>query len=310
VTVIVTFSEEQALTFNPGRYTERFVFDVVPLGLTGPVFVDLTAPMPRDLNIPQVSASVAESASLATEVVEVPVIVEREVPVPDLVPRWIDGTDGLLKSGSAPPGWVAEADGRYYPPIIVQAATGPEAATGLLGLLLSGSQTASFTPLERLVNEVSGTAETFIGATRRGFIIDAAEFLQGTQPQRVVREVIPMVVADIGKENQFRIINWSDRFYNSQSVPDPILDARTREYFDLVNVGVEQVRSGSFVFSFATARQWTVSSNAKKILDENERYTVPVNLSEDDIQIIRSIATVASIVRDINRNGVGLPVKK
>lgn len=311
VNLLVVFDEGQALTLDPNRYTERIVFDVFPTRVSGPVFVSLEATTPEDLNRTATIELLAEDvAEEADRIVEVPVVVETQTFVPDLVPRWIDGTDGLLKSGSAPTGWTAEADGRYYPPI-VPSALGIEAEriTGVLGLILTGAETASFTPLETLVNEVSSAAPIFIGATRRGFLVDVSEFFQGIQPQRIARESIDMLVADIGIENQFQILNWPDTFVNGQSVPSPILDARTREFFEFVNEGVEQVRTDDIPFTMATARQWTVSSTAKKILDTNERFNVSANLSQDDIQILRSVGTVCAIVRDIRRNGVGIPVR-
>src|SRR5512135_2760328 len=161
VNIVVKFDEAQATTFFPGDTIEDIIFDVVPLDVTGPVYVDVNAAPPVDLNplldlSPDNTGSIpATSGSATQDIVEVPVIVEKEVPVPDQVPRWIDGTDGLLKDGSPPEGWIIAADGRAYPPIPpadpCHSGSGPSSETGDNGLSASGS--AGLTELETLVFE-------------------------------------------------------------------------------------------------------------------------------------------------------------
>lgn len=316
VNIVVTFDEEQATEFFPGDFLEPIIFDVSPLDVTGPVYVDVNAGPPVDLNpLLDVTQSLnvpAVSGSSSENIVEVPVIVEVEVPVSDNQPRWIDGTDGLLKDGTPPEGWIIAADGRAYPPIppVDPCATGqgPASETGLNGMAASSS--VGLTPLEVLVFETKNIPESFIGATRRGFIIDAPSFLEGTDPARVSNRTIDLIVADIGSEAQFKVINWKKAFVDSSPVPVPDTDPLTKDFFTLFATSVPQTRTGSGQTFFKNPRQWVVTSNVQKMIKNNTKFSVPSSLPPDSLQLARSIAMGASIVHNINVNGVGTPVKK
>ena len=124
INLTITFEESQMIDYVPvdGGYNSSFAMNIYPIGVSGPVYVKNNVPIPEDLNNTDEEAPIdgtpTDNTPDETKIVEVPIIVEKEVPVPDNKLRWRDGTTGEIKEGSPPDGWTTAADGAAYPPLV------------------------------------------------------------------------------------------------------------------------------------------------------------------------------------------------
>ncbi len=316
INVSLTFSEAQARTFTPGNIRDEIIFDIFNRDeLTGPVFVSTLIQVPVDLN-PAIAAR-AELSDLALQNVRVPVdggdldaefstetvttASVQEVEFAPLTPEpfWTDGTDGQLKSGSPPAGWITEADGRAYPPLDTVDATELETTATTEAEVLS--------PIEQLFAETNRTVVPSFGSetSRKGFIVDVVPLLTGVSPSRIIRQVPQLLVGDsVPSDIRFKIVNWSDTFPDGNLVPNPEIDSKTREYFDEVSFHVGLIKQDEPVpFSFATAVQSSVNKSIKRVLSTGEQVLVPDDVSEVLQQNLRIIVTAVAILKQLTTTG-------
>ena len=318
INVSLTFSEAQAKTFNPGKIIDDLIFDIFHRDeLTGPIFVSTTIREPKDLN-PEVRRE-AELSGITALQVSVPLDsgdldaqIEISSPVtasveevsfapPPPSPHWVDGTDGRLKVGSPPAGWITEADGRSYPPL-----DQPEPEV-VESVEVDGIDTGSLSPIEQLFVETNRTTAPSFGSetSRKGFVIDVIPLLDGVQINRIVRQVPQLLVADsVPSDTRFKIVNTSDTFPDGNPVPIPEIDSRIREYFDQVNFHVGVIKQDEPVpFSFDTATQSAINNAIRRLLDTGDPVVVKGDVSEAQQQNLRIIVTSAAILKQLITTG-------
>jgi hypothetical protein len=317
INLLISFSETQAMSLDPGVISHNIIFDVFPLNVTGPVEVLVTLSEPTDLNEIEVDVEIpidAEPVTGSVEpegILEVPVPIEVEKIIPDDTLRWIDGTTGETKEGSPPAGWITEADGRAYPPFPepdVCDKNGDGTGVGGIG---EDPESENLSPLEKLVAEVNSVPGSFgIKTQRRGYIIDILPFITGVRVERIQRRTIQLLVADAHPDTRdFKIINWKKTFIGGDPVPDPTTDIRTQGFFTGVNQVVGFVKQGESPNILREAGLSVLVQEVKNVL-EGGLFNIRTTIDDDDIQFARILGVSAAIVRELETNGAGIAVEQ
>jgi len=314
INVWISFSEAQAQTFIPGLFPDAIIFDVRPLDVRGPVFVDELAPIPVDLNeeleeedtVPRDDDVVTPPDEPEEEktVVEVPVFIDREVEVEIEVNKWIDGTDGQSKDWPPPTGWEVGNDGRMYPP--VPPASECELDTGT-ERDVEDIPEEDRTPLEQLLFESKNIPPSFGASTRRrGYIIDLDPLLDGFNTGRVTGRTIELLVADSAEGDVgFKIINWKTTFRNGFPVPNPTTNTELKDFFDKSNLWTGYVKQGATIPGAPFSIDRVSTRVIMNLLEKGEKLFVKSNADEGDIRAIRRLGNVMALVREIETNGEG-----
>ena len=322
VNVIFTFSETQAKTLNPNIYAEKITFDIFPNDtLTGPVFVSTVIGKPLDLNESGEEFPIDDNEPIVTGSVEPPIAVitqsiEVEKLVPTLAPGFIPGADGVTNdgvvftagegpvAGPPPTGWTTEADGRAYPPIILDPVCDPVTGEGPDGIKLEDIPEDQLTPLQKLLRDTKDVPRTFGSLTqRRGFLIEPRSFLRGnvTNISTVVRLSPQVVVADsIPGRTDFKII-----------AADPVFqDAFTVQVTKELNATISAVKEGEVLGTVFVGgelrRLFSETSALKKILEDGDRFEIKNDQNTPtELQIARVVGPAASILFNLKNEGAG-----
>lgn len=318
VNVRFTFIEQQVKILNPGNIIDDIVFDIFPNEeLTGPVFVSTEITPPKDLNLVEDDFPVDDDQSIDSiepEVITITEIEEVIVEVPVPTPSFVAGANGTTNDGvtfvagdtvSGPPpvGWVTEADGRAYPPII------PPTECDVFGGSEDDVSEDELTPLQLLVRDSQNRPPSFgVLTQRRGFVVDAKGQLIGNSPGRVSRRTVELIVADsVPGKQEFTIVGKSITFVDGTPIPR---DALTNDYFDTVNLMVSLVKEGQVApfsaFRPSTFRNSALSKTIKTAFDNDDDLVVPVTLSPSELQTFRIAATALGLLRELRQNGPGV----
>ena len=322
INVTLTFSEAQAKTLNPDTYLSKIIFDIFPNDeLTGPVFVSTTVGKPIDLNeseeefsiddnVPIVTGSVGPELLVITQSIEV----DKLIPVLGL--SFIPGADGVtdagvtFSAGSAPikgpppTGWVTQADGRAYPPIIPDIVCDPVTGVGPAGIALADIPEAELTPLQKLLLSVTDRPLTFGSITkRRGFVIEPRPFLRGHDGNiaTAIRLSPQVVVADsIPGRADFKIIASSPIFR----------DRFTTQVSKELNLVIGARKEGNnlgFPLGGGEFRRLFFETLAlRKIIEDGERFEIKANTNTaEELQLARVISPAASILFQLKNAGAG-----
>lgn len=321
INVTFTFSEEQAKLLNPDEYLDEIIFDIFPNGpITGPIFVSTLVGAPRNLNIedeifPVDDDQPIETGSCEPAITFITESVEIEVEVPTLSPGFVAGADGItgagisfiageLVEGPPPAGWTTEADGRAYPPLILDKDCD---STGQPG---AGVPDDQLTPLQLLVRQSEDIPPTFGTLTvRRGFQLEPEVFLDGVDTDRVTRLTPALMVADsVPGRTEFKIINTSDTMRNGNVISplDPLFNLYIRD----TNFHTSLTKEGQVApFDLKELTAFILSSTLDKIVNEGATLTVPAEFeSFNELQSFRILSTAASLIFSLNNDGAGFPV--
>jgi len=314
--VIFHFSEEQVQFMLPGVSYDSILFDIYPINVNGPVFVNELSIDPVDLNAEFGNIGdkpVLPPDALPEGVLEVPVFISKEVEVN----KWIDGTDGQSKDWPPPPRWTVGEDGAMYPPL-------PDAnvcdtvgtGTGRDGDL---SNRVDLTPLEILIKEsLMNTAPTYGSSNRRrGFVINPLPILTGDpdQSEQIFRKTISYMVTDSNINNtDFKIINWQKTFTDGTTVParnNLVSTSSITSYLGWAEIGSGFGKEGEYPklpgstmingMSFPPQIAfWT-----ENYIKEGEKIDVPSILLPREFETRRAATAAASIISDIKVTGQG-----
>jgi len=306
VNVTLTFSEAQAKTLNPATYAEKITFDIFPNDtLTGPVFVSTTIGKPLDLNESEEEFPIDDDKPIVTGSVDPPLTVitqsiEVEKLVPILAAGFIPGADGVTDGGVAfvagqdkppvagapPTGWVTQADGRAYPPIVPDLVCDPVTGEGPDGTKLEDIPDAELTPLQKLLKDTKDRPLTFGTLTkRRGFLIEPRIFLRGNTNNiaQLLRLIPQVVVADsVPGRTEFKIIASSPIFR------DRFTSLVTKD----LDTQVANLKEGRRVGSF--------------LLEKGETFDVKGDQNNPEkLQFARILAPATSILFQLKNEGAG-----
>ena len=326
INVTLTFSEAQAKTLNPDVYNEKIIFDIFPNDvLTGPIFVSTTIGKPRDLNLtPELDFPIDDSEPIITGSVDPPVLtitesIEVEKLVPTPVIGFLPGADGVtndgvefsaggdLVEGPPPTGWITQADGRSYPPIIPDLVCDPITGLGPDGIVLEDIPEDELTPLQKLLLDTKDIPLTFGTLTkRRGFLIEPRPFLEGNASNitTVIRLTSQVVVADsIPGRLDFKIIGRG-----GQPVPTDRFTAQINKDIDLVVAAVKEGQRLGIPFGGGARRRLHIETSAlKKIIEEGDRFEIKNDQNTpSELIFARAIAPAASILFALKNEGAGI----
>ena len=321
INVTLTFSEAQAKTLNPDIYNEKIIFDIFPNAeLTGPIFIGTLIGKPANLNLePELEFPIDDSEPIVTGSVDPPVLtitesieVEKLVPIPTL--GFLPGADGVtndgvkflaggdLVEGPPPTGWITQADGRSYPPIILDPVCDPVTVDGPDGIRLEDIPEEERTLVQSLLLGAKDRPPTFGSLNvRRGFVIEPRPFLMGDARNRALIERLgpQAVVADfIPGRPDFKIIVMTPEHRDEFRL-------QVRKELDLVIAAVKEGnRLGrSFLGTKEQQRLWFETNSLLGILNDGKR----LGVNEDqntaaELQLHRVVAPAASILFQL-KNG-------
>lgn len=325
INVTLTFSEAQAKTLNPAIYAEKITFDIFPNEtLTGPVFVSTVIGKPLDLNESDEEFPIDDNEPIVTGSVEPPITVitqsiEVEKLVPTLAPGFNPGADGVTDAGvrfsagggpiAGPPpsGWVTQADGRAYPPIIPDLVCDPVTGAGADGTALEDIPEAELTPLQKLLLSVKDRPLSFGSITkRRGFVIEPKPFLRGNESNiaKAIRFTHDVIVADsVPGRSDFKIIARQTTGFTATDK----FSAQVNKELDIVVAARKEGKNAGGPFGGGEIRRLFFESlSLKKIIEDGERQNVPDNTNTaEELRVIRVIAPAASILFELKNSGAG-----
>jgi len=247
VNVVVSFDNDAATKLTVDTHTDDVVFNIKPLNVTGPVFVDKNAVPPKDLNLLQFGdlPRTGSPQVLNPEVVYVPTLVPLPAPPTSASSQlsWKDGTTGEIKPGSPPAGWIIEADGAAYPPLIPPDQCNP-----------TQSPVTQETDPVALTLEVKNVPLNKPTAKRTAIVFTEDQmksFMPNTTITTLINQILPVFIVDIGPTTaDWKIQNYAKKYFGDKNVD--VTSQALKDYLSLITSSVIYNRSGTNIPSDAS----------------------------------------------------------